>query len=65
MLGRDVVVEEGATVRDSVVLDDAVVRSGASWRDAIVDVGADVDPGTVGDRDESGITIYSPAAAPR
>ncbi len=65
VIGRDVTVEEGATVRDAVVLDGAVIRTGATVADAIVDAGAEVGPATEGDADPSGITIYSPAAAPR
>ena len=58
VLGRNVVVERDAVVRRSVVLDGAVVRAGANVVDAIVDVGAEVDGGTAGDVDDSGITIY-------
>ena len=58
VLGRNVVVERDAVVRRSVVLDGAVVRAGANVVDAIVDVGAEVDGGTAGELDDSGITIY-------
>ena len=60
VLGRNVVVEAGATVQRSVVLDDAVVRAGARVVDAIVDVGAEVDASSAGDHDASGITIHAP-----
>jgi glucose-1-phosphate adenylyltransferase len=42
VLGRGVVVEEGATVRDSVLLEGTVVRSGATVTRAIVDDHVDV-----------------------
>lgn len=61
VLGRDVVVEEGATVRRSVVLDGAVVRGGAEVVDAIVDVGVTVEPASRGDEDESGVVIHAAA----
>jgi glucose-1-phosphate adenylyltransferase len=59
VLGRGVVIEPGATVLRSVVLDDAVVRAGARVVDAIVDVGAEVDAGATGRRDESGVTMHT------
>lgn len=59
VLGRDVVIEEGATVRRSVVLDRAVVRAGAEVVDAIVDVGFAVQPGGTGDEDDSGVVIHA------
>ena len=60
MLGRNVVVEEGATVGDSVVLDDAVIRSGAVVENAIVDVGTVVSAGDGGARDDvSGVVIFA------
>jgi len=65
VLGRDVTVEEGAVVRRSVVLDGAVVRTGAEVIDAIVDAGVVIDSGTVGERYESGIAVYSPGAPVR
>lgn len=61
VLGRDVVVEEGATVRRSVVLDGAVVRTGAEVVDAIVDVGYTVERGSTGDKDDSGVAIHTDA----
>ncbi|HEX5366979.1 MAG TPA: sugar phosphate nucleotidyltransferase [Acidimicrobiales bacterium] len=59
VLGRNVVVEGGATVYDSVVLDDAVVRAGARVRGAIVDVGAEVGEGSAGEADDSGVVVYT------
>lgn len=60
VLGRDVDVETGATVRSSVVLDNAVVRAGAVVENAIVDVGTIINADTEGTLDErSGVMIYS------
>jgi glucose-1-phosphate adenylyltransferase len=42
VLGPGVVVEAGAAVRDSVVLDDAVIRSGAVVERSIVDADAEI-----------------------
>ena len=59
MLGRNVVVEAGAVVRASVVLDDAVIRTGAVVESAIVDVGAHVDVHDQGRRDDDWtVTVY-------
>ena len=45
VLAPGVVLEEGATVRDSVVLHETTIRAGAVVERAIVDVDADVGPG--------------------
>ena len=59
VLGRNVRVERGATVSDSVVLDDAVIRDGAVIDRAIVDGGVTVDAAPTPTIDEpSGIAVY-------
>ncbi len=59
VLGRNVRVERGATVRGSVVLDDAVIRAGAVVEQAIVNGGVTVHPSQTGTIDEpSGIAVY-------
>jgi glucose-1-phosphate adenylyltransferase len=65
VVGRDVTIEQGASVRATVLLDGAVVRAGATVAEAIVDAGAEVGPDSKGEADPSGVTIYSPAAEPR
>ncbi|MDQ3738834.1 MAG: sugar phosphate nucleotidyltransferase [Actinomycetota bacterium] len=42
VLGRNVVIEDGARVRGSVVLDDAIIRSGVTVERSIVDVGVEL-----------------------
>jgi len=42
VLGRGVVVEKGATVRDSVLLPGAIVRAGATVNRAIIDDHVDI-----------------------
>ena len=59
VLGRDVTVEAGAVVRASVVLDGATVRTGAVVEQAIVDLGMTVDAHDRGQRDDSGITLFT------
>ena len=46
ILGRNVVVEAGATVRNSIVMQGCVVKSGARVENAIVDRGNVVPAGT-------------------
>ena len=46
VLGRNVVVEKGAEVRESILMDNCRIRSGAKICQAIVDEGVNVDPGT-------------------
>jgi glucose-1-phosphate adenylyltransferase len=45
VLGPGVVVERGAVVRDSVLLEDCVVRAGAEVRTAVLDERCEVLPG--------------------
>ena len=45
--GRDVVVEDGATIEDSVIMPGATIASGAVIRDSIVGPGARVGRGTI------------------
>jgi len=60
VLGRNVIVEQGATVVASVILDDAVIRSGAHVERAIVDWATDVGSADRGSGDDdSGIIVYS------
>jgi glucose-1-phosphate adenylyltransferase len=47
VLGPGVVVEPGATVRDTVLLDDCVVAAGPSVERAVLDRGVRVGPGAV------------------
>jgi len=66
VLGRGVMVEAGASVRDSVVLDDAVVRRGATVERAIVDIGVVIDAegaeSSTATDEESGVAIVSARA---
>ncbi len=59
VLGRDVVVEAGAVVRASVVLDGASVSTGAVVEQAIVDIAMTVDAHDRGEHDDSGITLFT------
>lgn len=60
VLGRNVIVEDGAVVRNSVVLDDAVVRAGSVIEHAIVDVGVTVNIHDDGRGDDDwAVTIFS------
>ncbi|HEV2067021.1 MAG TPA: glucose-1-phosphate adenylyltransferase family protein [Thermomicrobiales bacterium] len=53
VLSPGVIVEEGATVHDTILLQDVVVRAGATVRFAIVDEHAEIGPdATVGQRPE-------------
>jgi glucose-1-phosphate adenylyltransferase len=54
VLGPGVVVEEGARIRDSILLDDVHVGSGAVVSTAIVDAGARISPGATVGRNISG-----------
>lgn len=54
VLGSGVVVEDGAQIRDSILLDDVHVGSGAVVSTAIVDAGARLGPGATVGRDASG-----------
>ena len=66
VLGPGVLVEEGATVRDSVVLNEAVVRSDAVVERAIVDADAEVGAGAcVGDADGEITLVGQRARIPR
>ncbi len=66
VLGRNVVVERGATVRSSVVLDDAVISDGVNLRDCIVDSGTIVAAGDRGTRDDdSAIVVHTSPPAGR
>ncbi len=69
VIGRRVVIEAGAHVSESVVLDDAIVSSGVTIDRSIVDVGAQLSEPLESSADvtcdeDSGIRIYSPAAKP-
>ena len=46
ILGRGVIVEAGATVRNSIVMQSCIVKSGARVENAIVDRGNTVPAGT-------------------
>lgn len=46
LLGRNVIVESGATVRNAVVMQDCVIRSGARVENAIVDRDNEIPAGT-------------------
>jgi glucose-1-phosphate adenylyltransferase len=62
VLGRGVVVEEGAEVVESVVFGDTVVRSGARVERAIVDSGCELrDGASVGGHD---VALDDPKAIP-
>ena len=46
MLGRNVIVEEGASVRNSVLMQGVVVKKGAKIENAIIDKNNSVPEGT-------------------
>ncbi len=65
VMGRRVVIEEGARIRESVVLDGAIVRSGVTVERSIVDAEVDLSEPIAKSAEEtvddaSGIRIYSP-----
>jgi glucose-1-phosphate adenylyltransferase len=55
VLGPGVVVEQGAVVRDSILLDDAIIRSGATVQCAILDVRVRVGEGSAVGGSEGGV----------
>jgi glucose-1-phosphate adenylyltransferase len=62
VLGPGVVVELGAEVRDSVLLDDVVVRRGARVTRAVLDEGCEVGRDAAVGADDGGITVLGQRA---